>query len=75
MDPNIIRPDVSLFRSFLADAQSVTLQLAENEEDNDNDEAPETPTDEPLPIPIQDPPADQSPGVPLTVTCLSSCPT
>jgi len=75
MDPNIIRPDVSLFRSFLADVQSVPLQLAEDDEDNDNDEAPETPTDEPPPIPIQDPPADQSPGVPLTVTCLSSCPT
>ena len=75
MEPNIIRPDVSLFRSFLADAQSVNLHLADDEEDNDNDEAPETPTDEPPPIAIQDPPADQSPGVPLTVTCLSSCPT
>jgi len=70
---NGIRPDVSLFRSFMADMQLINPPV--DDEEDDSSEAPETPTDEPPPIPIQDPPADQSPGVPLTVTCLSSCPT
>ncbi len=60
--PDVIRP-------------SATAAVPQGDGDVDNDQAPETPTNEPEPVPIQDPPPDETPAAPMSVTYLSSCPT
>lgn len=74
MNSNVFRTGMSVDNSARSDKELITLFFAGDNDDDDEDEAPETPTDEPPPIPIQEPPADERPGVPLTVTCPSSYP-